>query len=355
MSAVSVRIGTLCATLLAKVARHTAFTQHLQSLPLTRCQIELLYEWAIPITYTGIEVLNTTLKFKPIVAIAYMTVLIVQADAETGDLKHPDWHPDGRKLIAEGSCFGSTDLFLIDLDDGTVRLLWDGGHTEGYPRWFHDGSRVVFHQIDDDRQARLFVASVTENGDIQKAQRLTNGPFDIEPAPSPVGQTIAFSRAGKNGLDIGLVDVATRKVIRSWKTAAAENFPSWFPDGSSIVFHARNNDGTQIYKRDLKTDELSQLTNDNGPNLVANISADGYALAYSSERDNDREIYVRDLRTGTDTRLTDRPGRDGYPKVSPNGKRIAYHSVDDGGTAVVRVMDNSGEALSEYDCSLLPH
>ncbi len=34
--------------------------------------------------------------------------------AETGDLKHPDWHPDGRLLVAEGSCAGSIDLYLID-------------------------------------------------------------------------------------------------------------------------------------------------------------------------------------------------------------------------------------------------
>ena len=290
------------------------------------------------------------MKPTTILALIGMTVLAGQAKAVAADLKHPDWHPGGTSLISEGSCLGSIDLFLIDLHTGSVRQLWDGGHTEGYPRWFQNGTRVVFHQIDDQRQARLFVATPNENGRIETAQRLTDGPFDIEPAPSPAGQTIAFSRPGENGLDIALVDVATRKVIRNWKTDAAENFPSWYPDGNSIVFHATVDNNTQIYRRELKTDNLTTLTDSKGPNLLANISADGFKLAYSSERDQDREVYIRDLRTGADTRLTNRPGRDGYPKLSPDGRRIAYHSQLDGQHTSIRVIDLTSGEQREFSC-----
>ncbi len=88
-------------------------------------------------------------------AIVCVSFLTCPASAATGDLKHPDWHPGGNLLIAEGSCLGNIDLFLIDLDRASVHLAWDSGQNEGYPRWFADGERLAFHQIDDTRQARL--------------------------------------------------------------------------------------------------------------------------------------------------------------------------------------------------------
>ncbi len=284
------------------------------------------------------------------VALICMTLLACFASAEPGDLKHPDWHPGGKSLIAEGSCFGGIDLFLIDLDNDTVRLWWDGGQNEGYPRWFRDGKRVAFHQIDDNRQARLFIAELDEAGEIHAVRRLTDGPFDIEPAPSPDGKTIAFSRPGENGLDIALIDIASRDVFKTWRTEAADNFPSWYADGDSIVFHARNNDGTQIVRRHPESGEVSKLTVGKGPNMLANISPDGRKLVYSSERDGDREIYTRDLIAGTDTRLTERAGRDGYPKISPDGLQLAYHSVIDEEFAVVRIMNLENGDVSEFAC-----
>jgi len=279
-----------------------------------------------------------------------VTMLVSQAIAAGGDLKHPDWHPGGKLLIAEGSCFGGGDLFLIDLDGDAVTMAWDGGHNEGYPRWFSDGERVAFHQIDDERNARIFVAKLGKNGKVDRARRMTNGPFDIEPAPSPAGQTLAFSRTGTAGQDIALLDIATRKLTRTWQTGAAENFPSWHPDGSAVLFHARDDAGTQVYQRDRRTGEVTQLTEGMGPNLVADMSSDGRALVFSSERSGDREIYLRDMVSGAERRLTERVGRDGYPKFSPDNRQIAYHSKIDEEYTVVRVLDLDSDRIIEFGC-----
>ena len=48
------------------------------------------------------------------------------AAAETGDLTHPDWHPDGKLLVAEGSCADSIDLYLIDVEESEHRHLFAG-------------------------------------------------------------------------------------------------------------------------------------------------------------------------------------------------------------------------------------
>ncbi len=131
------------------------------------------------------------------------------AAAETGDLKHPDWHPDGKLLVAEGSCAGSIDLYLIDVEEKTVRLVWDGKQTEGYPRWFSDGKRIAFHQIDDKRESRIFLAELSAEGDIESFLALLRiddpaavrggGWFEIERAPGYATNSGDFTAQGKLG------------------------------------------------------------------------------------------------------------------------------------------------------------
>jgi Tol biopolymer transport system component len=279
--------------------------------------------------------------------------IAVVAIAEAGDLKHPDWHPDGRHLVAEGSCAGSIDVYLIDVQTGSVRLVWDGGFTEGYPRWFSDGKRIAFHQIDDQRESRLFLAELSLSGDFSDVRRISSGPFDIEPAPSPDGSQLVYSQQGEKGLDIALFDLGSGVVSRVWKTDAAENFPSWHPDGESITFYARNASGTQIYSLDLESDQINSLTSGAGPNFVGDLSPDGTMLAYSSERTGDREIYLRGLASGEDQQVTDRVGRDGYVKFSPDGRQLAYHSGIESGSdsyVVIKLLDLDTGELSAFSC-----
>ena len=272
------------------------------------------------------------------------------AAAETGDLKHPDWHPDGKLLVAEGSCAGSVDLYLIDVEESTVQLVWDGKQTEGYPRWFSDGRRIAFHQIDDQRESRIFIAELSLVGEISGVRRITEGPFDIEPAPSPDGSRIVYSQKGEKGLDIALLDLSGERANHVWQTEFAENFPSWHPDGSAIIFYARKPSGTQIYSRDLESDRIDSLTQGDGPNFVGNLSPDGKLLAYSSERSGDREIYIRDLMKGTEQRVTERAGRVGYAKFSPGGEYLAWHSVIDEEFGVIRLLNVESGKMSAFSC-----
>ncbi len=272
------------------------------------------------------------------------------AAADTGDLKHPDWHPDGDFLVAEGSCAGSIDLFLIDVQKRSVKLVFDGQQTEGYPRWFSDGKRITFHQIDGKRNSRLYLAELSLDGRASSVQRISEGPFDIEPAPSPDGTLLAYSRQGEKGLDIALLDLGAGNRSRVWKTEFAENFPSWHPGGAAITFYARKETGTQIYSLDIASDQIVVLTSGEGPNFVGDLSPDGSLLAYSSERTGDREIYLRHLEGKEERRVTDRAGRDGYAKFSPTGDFLAYHAEIDAGYTELRVLHLESGGWSAYSC-----
>ena len=283
-------------------------------------------------------------------AFVFLNYILVISQSESHELKHPDWHPSGDLIIAEGSCAGGIDLYLIDIQRHIVRLALDSELTDGYPRWFADGRRVVFHRIDENRESRIFVAESSSSGRLLSVVSVTDGPFDIEPSPSPKGTKIAYSRGGEEGQDIAVLDLLDGTGNRVWKTDDAENFPSWHPDGGSIIFHMKRASSTQIYQRDLVSDRLAVLTKAGGPNIVGHYSGKGDLLAYSSERSGDREIYLHNFATGAEVRLTNRAGRDGYPKISPDGKRLAYHSVISETLTKIRIMDLQGNEVSEFSC-----
>ena len=148
-------------------------------------------------------------------------LLAATAAAGDGDLKHPDWHPDGNLLIAEGSCHGNIGLYIVDLAAATARLAYDSEHVDGYPRWFADGRRIAFHQIDTDRSSRVFLASVSATGDVMDVELVTPGPFDIEPAPSPDGTRVAFTAAGDAGQDVAILNLES-DIAQVWSTPEAE-------------------------------------------------------------------------------------------------------------------------------------
>jgi Tol biopolymer transport system component len=272
------------------------------------------------------------------------------AYANSDNLKHPDWHPDGRYLVSEGSCTGNTDLYLIDTQSGSVTPLYSSEYMDGYPRWFADGKRIAFHQIDLRRNSRIHVATASLDSTVSNVRPVTDGPFDIEPAPSPDGMQLIFSGKDNDRSNISLQQLENGRT-KVWETTYVENFPSWHPDGNSLIFHAKKSDGTQIYQRSLVTYKITAITETGSPNIVGHISLDGQRMTFSSERDGDREIYIRDLKSGSEERLTNRPGRDGYPKFSPSGKRIAYHSELDDKSTVVRIKNIASGDRTEYSCS----
>ena len=283
--------------------------------------------------------------------LAITSILLPVLTAESQELKHPDWHPDGRQLIAEGSCAGGIDLYLLDIESQEVRLLWGSEATDGYPRWFPDGKKIAFHQIDGNRNSRVYVAEVSASGGITTVGPVTEGSFDIEPSPSPDGTKLAYSRAGEFGQDIAIIDLLNGDDIRVWETRNQDHYPSWFPDGDAIIFHSRDAVGTHIFQRILESGRVEAIMKSNGPDFVGHLSPDGHRLAYSSEREGDREIYVFNLENGRDQRLTNRTGRDGYPKFSPDGHKVAYHSVLPDQSVVIRVLDIESGDASEISCA----
>lgn len=155
------------------------------------------------------------------------------------------------------------------------------------------------------------------NPDGGEPVRLSDGPDDGDPAWSPDGSRIAFSRKRGESSDIYIVNADGSNLVQ--RTGSNSNTsPSWSPDGAWIAFTA--------------------------------CCANGSAGVYRIKADDD----------GTDpVPVVDRPGYDAQPAWSPDGVRIAFVSdwiaydftsdiftSDATGSVITQVTDGFGDAAS---------
>jgi heat shock protein HslJ len=114
--------------------------------------------------------------------------------------KDPDWHPSQELLILKGCDPQGQNCGLYTMGtDGSSRTQFTNVAADSLPRWFPDGSAVVFMSDGRDGNWELYRANVADGS----VTRLTNDAApDGLPAVSPDGQHIAFfsKRSGAWGL-----------------------------------------------------------------------------------------------------------------------------------------------------------
>lgn len=164
------------------------------------------------------------------------------------------------------------------------------------------------------------------------------------PAFSPSGTELAFAA----NRDIYILDIASGQVRNITNSDAADEHPSWAPDGGHIVFASSResggvfvmaNDGTgvtrlsaggapdwspddsrilfvlndDIYVMNADGSRPTRLTVAAGRDISPNWSPDGSAIVFDSDRDGNEEIYVMKADGTGQTRITSEPAFDVNP------------------------------------------
>jgi len=228
---------------------------------------------------------------------------------------NPTWSPNSRYLAYEVKPKTSAayeidvyDMILREVKHITTGTPQDKGNVN--PIWSKDGKYIVYTQEQaKGTDSNIFIADVATG----KSTLLT--PHDGEQRftandISPDGKHVLLTSNAGNGYDnVGLLDVATKKITwitqDKWEIRGGE----FSPDSKHVTFTANVDGNEDIYLHDLATGKTKQLEIPKGVNSPAGgpsaFSADGSRLLYyhnGPTAPNDLWIYT--VATGKSQQIT---------------------------------------------------
>jgi dipeptidyl aminopeptidase/acylaminoacyl peptidase len=229
--------------------------------------------------------------------------------------EYPRWSPDGRYL-AYAVKPKTSSVYEIDVYDMIMR---DVKHiTTGTPAdklndnpiWSKDGKSIAYTQEQaKGTDSNIFIAEVATG---QSALLTPHEGEKIYRASdfSPDGKSLLITSNAENGYDnVGLLDIATKKI--SWLTQDkwemdAGNFS---PDGKVVSWTANVEGCTDIYLHDLAAGKTNALPLPKGINHLAGehsaFSKDGSRLLYNHDgASTPADLWVHQLATGKNRQLT---------------------------------------------------
>jgi serine/threonine protein kinase/Tol biopolymer transport system component len=153
----------------------------------------------------------------------------------------PAWSPDGERIAFTSLRGGRPQVYLLNLQDGSVVNLSQNGEMDSQPSWSPAGTQLLFISL------RSGVAAIWLMPDLGEPQQQFSRSADRpnnHPQWSYDGQTILFTQPA-GGIPRLLVsayesrgNVETRLCTQGRLGGQAMREPSWSPDSRWIVFEA---------------------------------------------------------------------------------------------------------------------
>ncbi len=278
---------------------------------------------------------------------------VVQLTKNSADDIHPDWSPDGSKIVFASNRSGNYDIYVMNSDGSGLKKLTNDPLDEVFPSWSNDGKRIVYvkgYFYGGD----WFWQSDVNNGEIwimdsdgSNKRNVTDG--IASPVFSPSDNEIVF--VGGNLLRIYKYNLNTHSKINitpqfylktgggifrlSWHgnriaydaypfgiqtfDSNGNNFeqiyeaedgpvnPDWSPDGNRIAYSNntwKNGYVNNIEIIDLATKKVVVLENTSSIDSWPSWSPDGKKIAFVSNRNGNNDIWIANLNSGSDERKT---------------------------------------------------
>lgn len=234
-----------------------------------------------------------------------------------------DFSPDGSRIVFAGGANGGDStlranrpfgLWVINADGSGLARLASPDHPD-FPRWSPDGSEIVLEgTLGDD----IWI----ENSDGTSPRRLTNtADTDIQPAMSPDGRLIAFTRSnGAQSQWALFVMNADGSSVRQLTPYAIYNHSAtWSVDGKQITFGHVGNDGSYLAVVNADGTGLAPLSPRVNDAILSALRPDGKAIAFSTPTFGGSGLVVLDPATGNRTTVT--PMLSSFSDLTPSWGR----------------------------------
>lgn len=222
-----------------------------------------------------------------------------------------------------------SNIWIINYDGTGNRPITTGNQNDFYPRWSHNGNKIVFKSNMEDERMKLYLMWM----DTKDIAPLTNTPQ----APSQVSWSnddryLAFTMFVPKK-DESIIKMPSKPEGAKWNTPPTYiDKLNYRGDGQGYI----KGGNSQLFTLSVDGGTPKQLTNTNFDHGAPVWSKDDKKLYFSANfnpdeafEPNDSEIYELTIADTKIKALTDRYGPDDAPKVSPDGTKIAYTGLDD--------------------------
>jgi Tol biopolymer transport system component len=226
------------------------------------------------------------------------------------------WDATGTRIVLwrTPAPFGPGTVWVMDADGGAARALTHGMDARD-PAWSPSGRSLVFTRADGDFDLW------TMRSDGSGLHRFTRGPaLDFEPAWSPDGRSIAFTRGSQQGDagDIWVKDVTSGALRRMTRSPAYDHQVAWGPAGHRLLFERDLTGSSSIFAVGLTAGTVVRLTS--GPSFDTGPapSPDGRLVAFGTDRGASLgDLWVMRADGTARHRLLDLPYGEAFPDWRP--------------------------------------
>ena len=250
--------------------------------------------------------------------------------------------PDGA-WIAFDTSLPQEDLFVIQADGSGLRQLTDDFAKDRLPRWWSDGSRLLFYS---DRDGSYGAWTIRPDG--SGLQKIPHGTGDAlyTPVPSPDGRRFAASLGFHSAALIDLTQPVGRRVRLLPRVGGGREVfaaSSWSADGARLAGTLEQADGSAVPGIVVYTLASGKYERVTEAGIVPVWLHDNRTLLYRQ----DGKIYARDLRAAEPRLLLAPPSNSVFiaVAVSPDD-RILYtvRDTDEGDIWMMTLEDEDGGA-----------
>ncbi len=183
----------------------------------------------------------------------------------------PAYSPDGRKIAYAAYRGSQPDIFLYDIESGSVSNLTNDRFFDGSPVFSGDGKSLVYSSVVDGGYAKLFRLDLSKPAE---RFQLTAGKWnDIDAWYSPDGKRIFFSSDRQTGRNIE----KAAEILQSAEERAK-------PEGDSPPADLTNFASYNIYSLNLESGDLLQYTDVVGGCFTP--------VVFIGEKDRERMVFA---------------------------------------------------------------
>jgi acid phosphatase type 7 len=216
-----------------------------------------------------------------------------------------------------GKRLGKPVIYLREPDLSGLRIVPTDGWA-GDPAVSPGGRRVAFTRLGSDG-SQVWTTYPDGTGLTQ----LTSGPLDAGPDWSPAGDAVAFAHGAVGGRDIYTVTSDAISVRRLTYSDSDDHSPAWSVS-QRIAFVRGSRGAGDIYDVSALGGEARRLTRSVADDSSPAWSPTGRTLAFARRGRGGSDLYLLSADGSRKRRLTSLPGNETEPAWSPDGRWIAF-------------------------------